>query len=103
MHTPLKVLEKQKEEMYTQQLACRSIPIVPKEYKITRFLTDSSSVEEVAKTVHGQKVPLRGMMEAVLLQLKNQQLLAVQHYDPSTMSTEQVHHRLTQLHQVCAR
>ena len=88
--------------MYTQQLVCCSILIVPKEFKITRFITDSSSVEEVAKTVHGQ-VPLRGMMEAVLLQLKNQQVLAVQHYDQSTMSTEQVHHRLTQLHQVCAR
>ena len=42
-------------------------------------------------------------MQLTLDQLKCRQMFAAQHYTPATMSSEQIHQRLVQLHQVGVR
>ena len=96
-HTPVSILEKEKEKKYEEGVLCRPIAIAPRQYTQETFNQTTGKLESTTKTVHGQKVPLHPLLQKTLNLLAKQELLAMQHVDPDSETTEIIVERLEQL------
>lgn len=61
----LKALQDKKHSMYENGMICRSIAIVPKQYEQVKFTEESSVLQVIRKTIHGQKAPLHELVRTV--------------------------------------